>query len=192
MLFLRDVELRLDGSHGLDSIADPLQVFARFDVRHAPCLKLNQADDELVVVLGPVLELAKQGFLYLGQSEIFLQQFVLRPGKRQNRRISLKKLDVVLAEIGPSSAVDFEHAEYFVAASNDDVGGALDAVPAQELGRTEALLLVQFVGDDGSGGLKRVTGGRSQMPADRCATRNALHPSHPDTKRDVDGKADTE
>src|SRR3546814_9830973 len=55
---------------------------------------------------------------------------------------------------------------------------SLDAVPAQELGRTEALLLVQFVGDDGSGGLKRVTGGRFQIHAERGATDNALLPSH--------------
>src|SRR3546814_9535476 len=110
---LRDVELRLDGTHGLDSIADPLQVFARFDVRHALCLKLNQADDELVVVLGPVLELAKQGFLYLGQSEIFLQQFVLRSEEHTSELQSLMRISYAVFCLKNKNRIASRYESYY-------------------------------------------------------------------------------
>ena len=75
-------------------------------------------------------------------------------------------------------AVDLQHAERSAIALQDNVHGAVNAMSDQKLGRSEALLVFQVIGDHRPTGFKRKSGRRSKISADADDADNARLPTN--------------
>jgi len=64
----------------------------------------------------------------------------------------------MLDELILGSAVDLQHAERLAIPLQDNVHGAVDAVSDQNLGRFEALLVFEMIGDHWPAGFQRESG----------------------------------
>src|SRR6185312_17059009 len=80
---------------------------------------------------------------------------------------TLQKGEIMLDELIVRPAVDLQYAEWPPFALKDDVHRPVDPVLAQDLGRTEPLLILEMVGDHGLAGPECVARRRSEIGADR-------------------------
>ena len=86
--------------------------------------------------------------------------------------------EVMLGDVILQSAVDLQHAERSAIALQDDVHGAANAMPEQNLGRSEALLRFEVIGDHWLAGFQRESGWRSEVRADADDADNAWLPTN--------------
>ena len=156
---------------------DLLQVFAGVQVGDVGELEVDQADQALVVVLDPVVQLLEQQLVLRRQLGVQLVQAGLLDREGEQRGVALQELEVVLGEGARLATVGLEHAENVLLGLDDHVGRALDAVLPQQLGEPEPLLLVQLVGDHRASGLERVAGGGFDVGADPHLADHALAPA---------------
>jgi hypothetical protein len=108
---LAHLQLGVDQAQGADPMLDVLQMLARFQVGDALELKMNQADQALVVVLDPMLQFLQQELMLRGQAAVQLAEARLLDREGEQRGVALQKLDVVLGEHARLAAVGFQDAE---------------------------------------------------------------------------------
>ena len=106
-------------------------------------------------VLDPVVYLLEQHLVAAERSlEVVLVAFTL-DRHAQDVGGALQECEIVLDELIFRPAVDLEHPERPAVALQDDVHRPVDAVLTQHLGRAEALLVLEVVGDDRLAGAQR-------------------------------------
>ena len=164
-----------DGAHAERCIFKLLREFrlvilARLEAQHA--------DDQGKAILDPMVHLLDEKLLAL-QRRIQIALVALTLDRHpQDIGGSLKEREVMLDEVIIQSAVDLQHAERSAIALQDDVHGAANAMSDQNLGRSEALLRFEVIGDHRLAGFQRESGRRSEIRADADDADNAWLPTN--------------
>lgn len=85
----------------------------------------------------------------------------------------------MLGEGATYLTVCFEDAEWFSAAAQDDVDGALDPVPLQKFRGAESGLSAEVVRDDRLPGMQSIAGRRAQIGANGGNADDMVSPANP-------------
>lgn len=97
----------------------------------------------------------------------------------QNVGCALQEREVMLDEPVIRSAVDLQDAEGPAVSLQYDVHRPMNAVSDENLGRSEALLALEMVGDDRPASFQRKSSGGGEVRADAGDTDNARIPTDP-------------
>jgi hypothetical protein len=148
----------------------------RIALRRGP--QVEHAADELQAVLDAMVDLLDQHLLVLERDLESVLMALPLDGHADEVGRSLQESDVLLRKIAFRPAVGLQHAEGRAVALQDHVDGAAHAMYGEQLGRAEAFLVLELVGNDGLAGAQGKSRRRLQVGPDRGRTDQAGIPAH--------------
>ncbi len=121
-------------------------------------LKAQHAYDQRKAILDPMVHLLDEKLLALQRRlQIALVPFTL-DRHPQDIGGALEEREIMLDEVIIGSAVDLQHTERPTIALQDNVHCAANAMSDQNLGRSEAFLVFEMIGDHRPTGFQRESG----------------------------------
>src|SRR5579883_1090947 len=113
---------------------------------------MQHARNERDAILHTVIHLAQKEPLALQRGFKALLAPLTLDRHAENIGSTLQEGEIVLAKLIFRAAIDFEHAEGLAITPNDHIHRAPHAMALQQLGRSEALLVIKMVRDHGRSG----------------------------------------